>query len=1390
MSKHNLLKTIFPNKMKIIRLSSILFLTLSLVFASSSEAEDALNHAYTYHWLARYKNSDSWDFIKSKEWFEKAIEIIKRDSTIDESNKLANIAKKGIKESEIRWENNFDNVTNEYPVFPILTKTNTTYEFYDDPDVVAAVASAENALKNFAGFAPREDMQMMTIVISNPKNPALEDELRFSINNFGNYFYRPQEEQLSILSPEEIEMSYDFPDSQISYNVLKKLADGWGKRYLTIVKLIENDIVEDVYYFGTWAYLYDSKENIIVKSIYADGFCEDRRFVPETKFGIIIFSLLIALLVPVIIQFTYPKIFKIDKRPVFFYTSMFSLLITLIIFYPITEFFNSWAPDPVTLAILPENKFWIYTFLICLALFPPIIVYLLGTKIPGIRDRLSDGESIASLAAGTLQGNLLSMALLYSVRYSILELEYYYFISIITIVTTSQYFGYGVSNKFHKDKNRDLIAIPIYVCAAVLLMLALLKNDHFYILLSILIGVFTPFIAIVSDRLSNLISSKRKIGKGTTTEKFIKIDDSTFEHILMNPPNYTEPKIGKYVKEITHSIIASSNANSATKTDDHRPNIIVVKGKQGVGKTRLSNIVASMMIEKFAVTNDIILEDEDYKSHILYGDCDEANKDGAEIPFEPFSQAMHQILGAGRFEPPSQRANKIKSKMENLGLADALDSTGLGLINNFLGNDSEDGQQHSATSYELGEIICKTFENLSNRLPIVFIIDDFHWIDSSSLDLFKNVLRQIVANKIKNISFILVEQSDPETMDQETSIIDSHTELNSFINDNLINMVLLSEHEDYFLNLNRFDEFLSHSLYFDTHSAHKLKVYFEKYEIANIDMVIRTVHHLHEIEALKFNKGSVSLKKKFSLDEMEPPVDHIAQIQESMRLLDVEERLVLECSSVIGFEFNAGIVSEALSRDRIETLVLLRQLESKGFISDILEQDDVYQFASRSLLNGIRWIASKNIDNTNIKVSQIVREYHSRVASALEIKNNIDQSNLQKVKDKDIYALASRTFAAGETMSEKATIYNIKALELAKKNLRYNFAIGFGKNILKLIKERGSSKFVKNGVDSLLMTIELMINTNTPPIEINEYIKLTEKIIDENTDDEHAKLKNKSKLYFLTSDAISHDNSNYYDQTIINEQISIINHFINDSGPPLNILDKLYCQLGLERLKRKINTSDINSFLNILKEVENIKSENDSEPYFKLKSELIEDIINLKLNDEETDESLFHLLDDSIKLKEKIEDHEGKTKLLILYGEFFIKMDEAEKAKQKFLEALDIANNIHLVDFISDANCGLGNCALIENNYDKAQEYFIDAALQAKVDDNMPNQYNAIYGILEVAKKNEDSRMINEFSDEIQSLFRKDQARGHKFKHLITSLDACIVFSSEAKELVNLSKDI
>ena len=97
-------------------------------------------------------------------------------------------------------------------------------------------------------------------------------------------------------------------------------------------------------------------------------------------------------------------------------------------------------------------------------------------------------------------------------------------------------------------------------------------------------------------------------------------------------------------------------------------------------------------------------------------------------------------------------------------------------------------------------------------------------------------------------------------------------------------------------------------------------------------MVIRTVHHLHEIDALKFRRGGVEIKKRFSLSDMHPPSNHIDQIQESISLLDVDERLLLECSAVIGFEFNVEILAEALQKDRIAILITLRQLESKDLL--------------------------------------------------------------------------------------------------------------------------------------------------------------------------------------------------------------------------------------------------------------------------------------------------------------------------------------------------------------------------------------------------------------------------------------------------------------------------
>ena len=51
----------------------------------------------------------------------------------------------GINEINIRIDNNFDNINNEYPLYNILYGVTNTYEFFDDPDVSAVSNAADEA---------------------------------------------------------------------------------------------------------------------------------------------------------------------------------------------------------------------------------------------------------------------------------------------------------------------------------------------------------------------------------------------------------------------------------------------------------------------------------------------------------------------------------------------------------------------------------------------------------------------------------------------------------------------------------------------------------------------------------------------------------------------------------------------------------------------------------------------------------------------------------------------------------------------------------------------------------------------------------------------------------------------------------------------------------------------------------------------------------------------------------------------------------------------------------------------------------------------------------------------------------------------------------------------
>ena len=64
-------------------------------------------------------------------------------------------------------------------------------------------------------------------------------------------------------------------------------------------------------------------------------------------------------------------------------------------------------------------------------------------------------------------------------------------------------------------------------------------------------------------------------------------------------------------------------------------------------------------------------------------------------------------------------------------MEEALGAAGLGVMNSILGaNNDEDTKP--ATAVEMADIVEKSLLKLSENRPVIFIIDDTHWIDDQT----------------------------------------------------------------------------------------------------------------------------------------------------------------------------------------------------------------------------------------------------------------------------------------------------------------------------------------------------------------------------------------------------------------------------------------------------------------------------------------------------------------------------------------------------------------------------------------------------------------------------------------------------------------------------------
>ena len=147
---------------------------------------------------------------------------------------------------------------------------------------------------------------------------------------------------------------------------------------------------------------------------------------------------------------------------------------------------------------------------------------------------------------------------------------------------------------------------------------------------------------------------------------------------------------------------------------EFRPSLALVRGESGVGKSRLAD--------------ELIRHARDSDARILSGDCVELGQD--ELPYAPLLTALRPLVRDGdpaldALAPPLRSA--LNAILPGLGAA-------------------ETGGE--ATQSRVFEALLQLLETLSDDQPVVLVLEDLHWADSSTRHFVRFLARTICNERL------------------------------------------------------------------------------------------------------------------------------------------------------------------------------------------------------------------------------------------------------------------------------------------------------------------------------------------------------------------------------------------------------------------------------------------------------------------------------------------------------------------------------------------------------------------------------------------------------------------------------------------------------------------
>ncbi len=397
--------------------------------------------------------------------------------------------------------------------------------------------------------------------------------------------------------------------------------------------------------------------------------------------------------------------------------------------------------------------------------------------------------------------------------------------------------------------------------------------------------------------------------------------------------------------------IVSQLADSLASAEMGSGTAIVLRGEAGVGKT--------------AILDEIRFQAERKGFVVLQGRC---LYQDMPVPFFPYISAIRTL-----FESPSEEGisrsekDEIKELIEEGVTELRLFLPYLQTVLNRGGEDKLEVVSQSRGSPDPSRIFAALGRLLAQAArfrPLLLMLDDFQWVDRSSLQLF-----HYLGSRSRRSKMLIVAAYRPEELQTEPGrtthpVLETLSRMEA--EDKLLQIEVgrLSKSETF--------ELLRRALR-NTRFTEEFKSEIYDHTLGNPVFVLECLKSLREDGTIKWLDGHWQCVD--SIPRIGVPKRAKDAIERRLECLGSEERRLLACASVQGCNFTSDVLGSVLDLERLDVLTVLNELEKKY---EIIR----FQKGSYSFEHPLLWECCYDA-----LAEELRQEYHLLIARHLEGKS-------------------------------------------------------------------------------------------------------------------------------------------------------------------------------------------------------------------------------------------------------------------------------------------------------------------------------------------------------------------------------------------------------------------